>query len=208
MARKTVGELEDEIKRKDERIEELREEIDEQRDLISRLREHAEEYHRSIEAWCETFDMTMTEDGCWTWEPFWDEHNELIDDYNDLVRRWNKYLPKINGELRNVGRPLAASHAQVAAVLKLDKAGYSLRGIVDETGLTFATVRTIVARKNGTDRTTKKHRQRLERIDIERARLAKWKRQKRTGDALPKRANAFLEEGRALVKEAKGLGKS
>jgi hypothetical protein len=68
-------------------------------------------------------------------------------------------------------------------------------------------VRTIIAKGNGTDRTTKRHRQRLERIDLDRQRLAQWKRQKRTGDTLPRRANAFLESGRALVKKAKGLGK-
>ena len=37
-------------------------------------------------------------------------------------------------------------------MLKLHKAGKSLRGIVDETSLSLQTVRTIVGRKNGTDR--------------------------------------------------------
>ena len=60
--------------------------------------------------------MTQNENGKWTWEPFWDERNELIDDYNDLVRSWNKYLPLINGRTQPVGRPLAASEAQVATV--------------------------------------------------------------------------------------------
>ena len=35
--------------------------------------------------------MVMNDNGKWTWAPFWDEHNQIIDDYNDLVRRWNKY---------------------------------------------------------------------------------------------------------------------
>jgi hypothetical protein len=204
----TRGELEDEIKRKDQRIEELRQEIDEQRELIQRLREHAEDYHQSIELWCEAFDMEMTEDGNWSWKPFWNEHNKIVDDYNNLVRDWNKYLSRIAGEPRNVGRPLAASEAQCIEVLRLHKQGRSLRGIAEDTSLGLNTVRTVVGHKHGTDRTTKKHRQRLGRIEIERSRLAKWKRQKRTGGALPRRVNAFLDEGLDLIKEAKGLGAS
>ena len=124
----SVGELEDELKVKERRIEELRQEIDEQRELIDRLRENSEEADGVFEAWIETFEMERTDSGGLTWKPFWQEHNQLIDDYNDLVRRWNKYLPVINREPRNVGRPLAASEAQVVQVQKLRKAGRSLRG--------------------------------------------------------------------------------
>ena len=203
----SVGELEDELKVKERRIEELRLEIDEQRELIDRLRENSEEADGVFEAWIETFEMERTDSGGLTWKPFWQEHNQLIDDYNDLVRRWNKYLPVINREPRNVGRPLAASEAQVVQVQKLRKAGRSLRGIAEDTSLSVDTVRTIVGKMNGNDRTTTKHRQRLERID-ERQRLAKWKRQRRTGDALPRRVQRVVEGGRALVKEAKGLGRA
>jgi hypothetical protein len=133
--KRSTGELEDELKARDRRIEELRAEIDEDRDLIRRLREHAEEYSESIESWCEAFGMVMTESGGWTWEPFWEEHNKLVEDYNELVRLWNRYLPRINREPRNVGRPLAASEAQCAEVLRLRKQGRSLRGIVDDTTL-------------------------------------------------------------------------
>jgi len=203
----SVGELEDELKVKERRIEELRQEIDEQRELIDRLRENSEEADGVFEAWIETFEMERTDSGGLTWKPFWQEHNQLIDDYNDLVRRWNKYLPVINREPRNVGRPLAASEAQVVQVQKLRKAGRSLRGIAEDTSLSVDTVRTIVGKMNGQDRTTTKHRQRLERID-ERQRLAKWKRQRRTGDALPRRVQRVVEGGRALVKEAKGLGRA
>jgi hypothetical protein len=69
-------------------------------------------------------------------------------------------------------------------VLKLHKAGGSLRGIAEDTSLGLATVRTIVSQKNGTDRTTVKH---LERIDPDRAAAARWRARKRTRDALPKR---------------------
>ena len=87
-------------------------------------------------------------------------------------------------------------------MLKLHKAGGSLRGIAEDTSLGFATVRTIVSQKNGTDRTTVKH---LERIDPDRAAAARWRARKRTRDALPKRINETLTKGRELVKEAKGL---
>jgi hypothetical protein len=207
MTRKTVGELQDELKHKDARIEELRQEIDEQRELIQRFREHAEDYDNCMERWKETFQMTMTDDGRWTWDPFWNEHNKLVDDYNALVRNWNKYLPLINSHGQPVGRPLAASEAQVAQVRMLHKQGLSLRGIADETSLGLNTVRTIIAKGRGNDRTTKKHRQRLERIELDRTWLASQRRQKRSGDALPRQAQRMFEEGEALIKEAKGLGR-
>jgi hypothetical protein len=200
----TVGELQDEIKHRDRRIEELRGELDDERELIRKLRENAEEYHESIESWCEAFDMVMDEDGGWTWKPFWDEHNKLVGDWSDLVRRWNRYVPLINGASgRNVGRPLEASPAQEREVIELKIDGKSLRAIAEQTSLTLATVRTIIGKHLGSDRTTKKHRERVERIEIDRTQRAKWKRQRRTGDDLPKRITRYVKETAALIKEAK-----
>jgi hypothetical protein len=51
--------------------------------------------------------------------------------------------------------------------------------------VTHITRRPIVGQMNGDDRTTQKHRGRLERIEIDRAQQATWKRQRRTGDTLP-----------------------
>jgi hypothetical protein len=198
----SIGAVEDEIKQRDERIEELRQEIDELRELVRRMEENVDDAANTIEAWKETFDMVEV-DGGWTWEPFWQEHNALVDSHNDLVRRWNKYLPLINGRSQPVGRPLGASAAQVTQVRRLRKAGRSLRWIAEEMSLGLNTVRTIVSKDNGTDRTSRREQ---ERIDLRRQQLA-WKRQKRTGDALPKRAQRVVEEGRALLKEAKGLGR-
>jgi hypothetical protein len=202
----TVGELQDELKRKDERIEELRQEIDEQRELIQRLREHAEDYSQSIESWCEAFEMEMTDNG-WTWAPFVERHNKLVEDYSDLARVLNKYLPLINREPRNVGRPIAASEAQIREVRQRHRAGESLRNIAEEMTLGLQTVRTVISQKGGKDRTTRHHRQRLERIDIDQQQRRKWKRQRQIGNRLPSRVNALLKEGKALVKEAKGLGR-
>jgi hypothetical protein len=198
-----IDELEDEIKHRDRRIEELRCEIDELRDLVRRMEEDVEDGIGVTDSWAETFDMVQTEDGRWAWAPFWDERNATIDRLNDLVRRWNKAVPIINGRAQPVGRPLAASEAQVAQVQRLRKAGRSLRGIAEETSLGLPTVRTIVAKAAGTDRTSKREQQ---RIDLRREQLA-WKRQRRDGDALPRRAQRVVEEGRALLKEAKGLGR-
>ena len=89
-------------------------------------------------------------------------------------------------------------------VLKLHKRGKSLRQIEDETSLSLRTVRTIVGRKHGTDRTSKA---RWQKIDIDKHQRAHWKSQKRAGDALPKRVEAVTEIGKALVTEAKGLGR-
>ena len=196
-----IGELQDEVKHRDRRIAELRQEIDAQRDLIERLEENVEAGGNVIESWCETFDMEQTADG-WTWKPFWEEHWAMIASYNELVHRFNKLVPLINKQ--PVGRPLAASETQCAQVSKLRKAGTSLRGISEETGLGLNTVRTIVGKANGTDRTTKGWRA---RIEPDRAQVTRWKRQRRTGNALPRRAQNVVEQGRALRKEAKGLGR-
>jgi hypothetical protein len=189
------------------------------------MEEHADDYVNCLESWKETFGMEMTEDESWTWEPFWkewtidkidlgmqrDKYNELSDKHNDLVRRWNE---KLKGG-RPVGRPLAASEAQVATVLQLREAGTSLRDIADETSLGLATVRTIVAKKNGTDRTTRRYRRGMEgevyqqeRTPDTRKKAIRFKQQKRSGDTLPKRVQRVVEEGQALIKEAKGLGRS
>ncbi len=53
----------------------------------------------------------------------------------------------------------------------MHKAGKSLREIAEETSLGLRTVRTIIAKGNGTDRTTIKH---LERIAPDRARERAW----------------------------------
>jgi hypothetical protein len=199
-----IGWFRDQLRQRDRLIAEMRQARDEADDLVGRLRENAENYTASIESWCEAFGMEPTDTGGWAWKPFWNEHDKMVNDYNDLVKRWNKYVPLINGRTQDVGRPLSASETQIAAVLKLHKAGKSLRWIVDDTSLTLQTVRTIVGRKHGTDRTTKK---RWQRIETGKTVWAHRKAQKRIGDALPKRVEQVIETGRALITEAKGLGK-
>jgi hypothetical protein len=202
-----LGRLRDRLRQQDRELAALRAQRDEQDELIRRMSEHAEDYVATLEAWRETFDMVLTDDG-WTWKPFWDERWQTIDDYNELVKRWNRALVRINAGLQPAGRPLAASDAQVATVAKLRKAGRSLRGIAEDTNLSFTTVRTIVSKINGTDRATKKRRQGYERIATDKTVWAHRKNQKRTGDALPKRMQKVIETGNELVTEAKGLGRA
>ena len=192
------------------RVAELRDEVDELRQSKQRLIEACEEYEAITESWCETFSMELT-DGGWTWKPFWDAHNKLVDAYQHLVRQWNRYIAAAHPG-RNVGRPLAASQAQIEEVQRLRRFGVmdvgsnefptslSLRQIAEQTSLSLATVRTVVAQANRTDRTTLKH---LARIMPDKAQIARDKRQRRTGNVLPKRINAALAEGRKAVKEAR-----
>jgi hypothetical protein len=201
---KTVGELQDEVKACKRRIEELRSELDDERELVKELRENVEQCHETIEQFAET-GMEMTDSDTWSWKPFRERHDKLVDDYNRLVRDWNRYLPRINGTPRNVGRPLGASDSQRTDVLNRHKAGESLRGIAGETNLSLTTIRTIIAKQSGNDRTTKKYRQRIERIDIDRQQRATSKRQHRAGQYLPKRVNRYLKETKALILKAKGL---
>jgi hypothetical protein len=186
--------------------ESLRREIDEQRDLIHEMQERVEGSNRIIESWIEAFEMEPGGNGVWEWKRSFVEGAEWAEKYSDLVREWNRFVGEYNSVIRprNVGRPLAASEAQVEQVRRLHKRGMSLRAIVDETSLSLRTVRTIVEQAEGCDRTTLRH---LKRIDPDRRRLTAWRARKRTRDALPRRINETLAEGRELVKRAKGLGR-
>jgi hypothetical protein len=200
-----IAELEDEIKQRDRRIAELKQELDEQRDLVHRMSEHVQDENTLIESWIEAFDMVLDDKGDWVWSSAFVEGHGWFEKYVALGRKWNKFVPDYNAAVRprNVGRPLEASKAQQREVPKLHKSGMSLRSIAEETGLGFRTVRTIVDRDDGRDRTTVKH---LQRIDPDRAAAASWKTRKRTRDALPARINSSLKDGRGLIREAKGLG--
>ena len=201
-AKQRVAELEDGLKQRGERIKQLTKERDEERELVVQMREQVADADAVIEQWIEAFGMTLNDDGEWTIPATaWDELDELHKLYEKLRLEWNRFVPDYNGIVapRNVGRPLAASEAQVAAVLKLRKSGRSLRDIADETSLGLGTVRTIVEKGNGTDRSTMR---RLQRIAPDRFREARLRRQKRSRDALPKRLAETLKRGAEVLKEA------
>jgi len=202
-----IHELEDGLKEAERRVAEMRAERDEARDLVQRMEEHVEDADATIEQWNEAFAMELDDDGLWAFsDNLMKRYDSLLDDHNALVKRWNKFVPKYNAAIapKQIGRPLDASPAQCARVLKLMKAGTSLRVIADETNLGLQTVRTILGRQLRTDRTSIN---RLQKFDPDNAALAAARARKRTRDALPKCIAEVLHDGTALLKEAKGLGR-
>jgi DNA repair exonuclease SbcCD ATPase subunit len=201
---KTKAKLEDDIAERDRRIAELRRELDEARDLIQRQDEQLQDVDALLENWKEAFKMVLGDDGLWTVAPYFSEAEQYHDRYVALVREWNKNVAVFNATVvkRNVGRPLAASEAQIKNVRQLHRRGVSLRGIAEETSLGLRTVRTILDQQDGTDRTSIKH---LQRIDPDRARERVWQAKRQMRKALPRRIAAVEKANVALRKEAKGL---
>lgn len=183
------------------RIADLKRELDAAHDLIQRLTENIEDFSAMNEQWKEAFEMVMGDNGKWTWSKDFAMGSQWYDKYAALLKEWNQFVGIFNAtvEHRNAGRPLEASEAQILEVRRLRKAGMSLRKIAEETSLALSTVRTIVGRDAGTDRTTKRH---LERID-DRAAMASWRSRQRTRKALPARITAFEDDAAALLKEVK-----
>jgi hypothetical protein len=201
--KRRIGVLEDELKQRDGRIRDMKKEIDEASILISELRDHVHDADDLLDSWIEAFEMELGDDGMWRWERWIDDAHTLREKYVALVRQWNKVVPRYNAVIapNGLGRPLQASEAQQREVRKLRKSGKSLRAIATATGLGLRTVRTIVGKVEGTDRTTSRTNE-LRRLELNRARMAAYRARKRTRDALPKRINEFLKRGKALMKRA------
>src|SRR5262249_363902 len=205
--RDRVGELEDALKQRDRRIEELKGDLDKAEDLVTRMREQVEDGDALIESWIEAFAMVLNDRGEWSWaEGVYQRYDALWERHQSLVRQWNKHVGEFNviGLRRNVGRPLGASEKQDHELLKMHKRGTSLGGMAEETRLGLRTVRTIIEKGYGRDRTTLKH---LERIMPDRREVAEWRARKRVRDGLPRRITETLKTGKELVKEAKGTAR-
>ena len=204
-----VEELEVDLRYRDDQIKELRGEHTRAIDLVDEMREHVEAGNDLIESWIEAFDMELKEDGLWAFNhlKILDNYEKLNEAHNKLIRQWNKFVGEYNGAVapRDLGRPLQASEAQVKEVRNLRKAKGSLRAIAAQTGLSFRTVRTIVGKDAGTDRTGKRTNL-LRKCEIDRLRAAEYRVRKRVRDQLPKRITETRKRGEALVKAAKGLG--
>jgi hypothetical protein len=188
------------------RIAELKAERDEARHLIDQMVEQVSDGNAVIERWKEAFDMALNDKGVWTWDPFIQRYDDLVSRYNELLAKWNRFVPTYNANVapQPIGRPLDASSAQCALVLRLRRTGKSFRAVADETGLSLQTVRTIVGRDAGTDRTSAR---RLERIQPDKAASNRERARKRTRDALPRAMAETVEKAEKLLKEAKGLGR-
>ncbi len=197
-----VAELVDDLRQRDDKITELRDDLDEQRELNGKMREHLEDRKAIMDNVIEAFGMEHVGDHMhFRYAPgdVADKYNELLGDYNNLVGRWNREFAG-----RSPGRPLAASETQVDEVRRLRKDGLSLRLIVAETNLGLRTVRTIIEKDAGTDRTSKREAEKRKRM-FDKMRAREWRDRKRSLDQLPKRIAATQRDGDELIKAAKGL---
>ena len=144
---------------------------------------------KMIESLKEAFAVQVTDERLSSWaEGICEKYDTLMEKHNELVNNWNKFVPRYNLTLAptEIGRPLEASPAQCTRVLQLREAGTTMRVIAEETNLGFQTVRTIIGRKARSDRASAC---RLHKIDPEKATTDAWKARKRTRDAFPKRIN-------------------
>jgi hypothetical protein len=203
-----IGELEDKLRLAEHRADDMRRERDEARALVSRMEDQVRDSRDLIDRWIEAFDMERGEDGNWQVHSphLIDDWNDLVEKYNALLKDWNRFVPDYNAKVdpKPVGRPLAASEAQQAAVRKFRKRGMSIRNIVIETNLGMQTVRSILDRDAMTDRASKRL---LAKIDYKpvRAMLISARSRRRTRDALPRAIDEIKTESDKLLKDAKGL---
>jgi hypothetical protein len=207
MPKPTIAKLQADLEERNRRIAELKHELEQERDLTYRLAEQVRDSNDTLDNWIQAFDMVQNEEGAWVWKESFAEGHEWLVKYVELQRKWNKHVTLFNAKLgygRNVGRPLGASEAQQQQVLKLHKVGHSLREIAEEMSLSLRTVRTVIAKGNGVDRTTIKH---LERIDPERAKVKAWEAKRQIRARLPKRIHELRKAGDELLKEAKDLAR-
>jgi hypothetical protein len=79
-----------------------------------------------------------------------------------------------------------------------------LRDIAAQTGLGLRTIRTIIGRQNGSDRTSKRTNA-LRKRELDRQRMISWRARKRSRDALPRRITESLKKGEVLLKATKGI---
>lgn len=206
-----IAELETELQRRDDQLKEVRSELAEAREMVDQMREQVDDVNSLTDSWIEAFELVQGDDGKYYAGDGWDRivkaHTALREEHMKLLRQWNRFVPEYNATVRprDRGRPLAASEHQVRTVRKLAKAGNSQRSIATETGLGVRTVRTILERDAGTDRTAKRTNL-LRKREVDRQRQADWRARKRVIDDLPARATRIRQRGDELVKAAKGLG--
>lgn len=188
-------------------------ERDEALELVDTMRENMQESSDLIESWIDVFDMQKNDAGFWIYNrdqvEIWKLHDELLTEFNKLVRDWNKFVPRYNATInpKNAGRPLAASDAQVAKVKELRRGGHSLRATAKETGLSLRTVRTILDNAAGKPRDDGKAKE-LRRREFNRMRAAAFRARKRKLEATEKELNRVLKESTRLQKAARGLARS
>ena len=210
-----ITRLKGEIELRDHRIKQLTEERDAERKLVTEMREHVEQANeriedgqRMVDNWIEGFDMILNDDGNWTWSKFVQDCEDIANRYMELQSKWNRHVGEFNefhaSKFRPIGRPLQASAAQCSQVLKLRAKGCSYREIIDDTGLSIQTIRTIINRGTKDDRTIKRHAE-LQKITMDRGEQVRWRARKRTRDQVTVQLNGWLKETDELGKAGREL---
>jgi cell fate (sporulation/competence/biofilm development) regulator YmcA (YheA/YmcA/DUF963 family) len=200
-----IAELEGALKDAKRRSDDLRKEINDQNALITDLRESVEDLRETVQSFKDAFDLARgTEPGTVSNGPLVDRFNEAVKDYNQLLDRFNSLVRFCRARVwpQPMGRPLGASKDQRQRILAHRKAGKSLRWIAEEMNLGLQTVRTVIDKKDGVDRTTLDRWQRI--APDMRQRRDRLRREKDVG-VLRKRIPRLLEESAELIKRAKGL---
>ena len=211
-AAERIAELKSELKRRDDKIKELTTERDEAHKLVDQMRENTERHNETIDQWIEVFGMLQNDKGIWIFDPeqteLWERYDAMLADNRRLIRQWNKFVAEYNAAVRprERGRPLAASEAQCADVIKRRKSGEPLRKIAYATGLGVRTVCTILHKGTARDRTAKRTNL-LRRQQFDRLRAANYRAKKRARENLPKQIDEQLKAGAVLLKAAKGIGR-
>ena len=160
------------------------------------MREQVEDAGGVIDSWIEAFEMVQDENGKWSYAEWTDNCVEYRERYFELLKQWNRHVDLFNNttQRRNVGRPLAASAAQVTEVRKLHKAG----------GLRCAALpRTAGSACNdganhhraSTTAPTAPPSSTCSASTLTGSEVLTWKARKRTRDGLPKRIDATYAGG-------------
>lgn len=143
----------------------------------------------------------------WDDSPLWDLLEKTLEENARLIRVWNRFVGRYNATVapRDIGRPLAASEAQIKDVLKRHRAKASLRTIAAATSLSVRTVRTIIDKDRRGGRAGERERGIRKRV-FDKVRAADFRARKRQREAFPAELNRIMERHGALLKAAKGLG--
>lgn len=191
------------------RVKKLVDEVGEMRNLLIAMREHVEKADAQIERSneiirrrIEDFEIMLADTGGEWKDGLIERYNDLTNEYNKLVKKWNRHAISLKAS-RPIGRRLQASEAQQVQVRKLRKAGHILRDIAQETNLSIQTVRTIIKRKESVDRPNKKRNDSLKnKTSCERT--ISWRPGERTRDTLADQIKV-LQEGESLLKDGQDL---
>jgi hypothetical protein len=191
------------------RVKQLVEELGEMRNLVTAMSQHVEKADAQIERSnqiirrrIEDFEMMLADKGGAWRDGLIERYNDLANDYNRLVKKWNRHVVSLKGNPA-IGRPLQASEAQQAQAWKLHKAGGTLQGIAHETNLSIQSIRTIISRQKRVDRPNNK-RSELRKNKLSCQRPISWRPGERTRDTLADQIKV-LQDAEGLLKDGRDL---